>query len=89
MRQVFIKIFSMVMYFFGLISISLIEVSAHPGNTDSNGGHVCRTNCPSWGLEFGEYHTHSSSSAFSIFPLLFFGIVGIIIYRSYISSRDK
>lgn len=70
MRQVFFKIFSIVMYFFGLISISLIEGSAHPGNTDSNGGHVCRTNCPSWGLEFEEYHTHSSSSS-SIFPLLF------------------
>ncbi len=27
--------------------------SAHPGRTDSNGGHYCRTNCAKWGLETG------------------------------------
>ena len=24
--------------------------NAHPGGTDSNGGHTCRTNCGKWGL---------------------------------------
>lgn len=33
---------------------------AHPGNTDSSGCHTCRTNCPSWGLSYGEYHCHNS-----------------------------
>jgi len=33
---------------------------AHPGRTDSSGGHTCRTNCPSWGLSSGEYHYHRS-----------------------------
>src|SRR3954465_13313551 len=33
-------------------------VHAHPGRTDKNGGHTCRTNCASWGLATGEYHTH-------------------------------
>lgn len=31
---------------------------AHPGNTDAYGGHTCRTNCPSWGYNYGEYHYH-------------------------------
>lgn len=33
---------------------------AHPGRTDSSGGHTCRTNCTSWGLSSGEYHYHRS-----------------------------
>jgi len=33
---------------------------AHPGRTDSSGCHTCRTNCPNWGLSFGEYHCHRS-----------------------------
>lgn len=32
---------------------------AHPGNTDSFGCHTCRTNCPSWGRYYGEYHCHT------------------------------
>lgn len=34
-------------------------VNAHPGNTDSSGCHTCRTNCPSWGRSYGEYHCHN------------------------------
>ena len=33
-------------------------VSAHPGRTDSSGGHTCRTNCAKWGLSHGQYHRH-------------------------------
>lgn len=33
---------------------------AHPGRTDSSGGHTCRTNCPSWGYNYGEYHYHNN-----------------------------
>src|SRR5687767_571889 len=32
--------------------------SGHPGNTDGSGCHTCRTNCPSWGYNYGEYHCH-------------------------------
>lgn len=39
--------------------------SAHPGRTDSNGGHTCRTNCGSWGLSTGEYHYHNGGSTTS------------------------
>jgi hypothetical protein len=34
-------------------------VNAHPGRTDANGGHTCRTNCEKWGLKYGEYHYHN------------------------------
>lgn len=33
--------------------------SAHSGRTDSAGCHTCRTNCPSYGLSYGEYHCHT------------------------------
>lgn len=39
------------------------NVSAHPGRTDSSGCHTCRTNCPSWGLSYGEYHCHNGGSS--------------------------
>src|SRR4051812_15851277 len=39
--------------------------SAHPGRTDSNGGHTCRTNCEQWGLEYGEYHYHNGGGSSS------------------------
>ncbi|KND49738.1 MAG: hypothetical protein AB203_01470 [Parcubacteria bacterium C7867-008] len=43
---------------------------AHPGNTDSAGGHTCRTNCANWGLSTGEYHYHNSKGpAQSSYPI--------------------
>ncbi|MBW7651353.1 thermonuclease family protein [Anoxybacillus sp. ST4] len=36
-------------------------VYAHPGKTDANGGHTCRTNCEKWGLKTGEYHYHNKN----------------------------
>lgn len=37
-------------------------VLAHPGRTDASGCHTCRTNCPSWGLSYGEYHCHRAKA---------------------------
>ena len=38
----------------------LPRVDAHPGRTDGNGCHTCRTNCTeSWGIPYGYYHRHS------------------------------
>ena len=35
-------------------------VFAHPGNTDGNGCHTCRTNCTEkWGIPYGFYHRHN------------------------------
>ena len=36
---------------------------AHPGRTDGRGGHTCRTNCPGWGLGWGEYHYHGGGGS--------------------------
>jgi hypothetical protein len=44
-------------------SINVVE--AHPGRTDKNGGHTCRTNCEKWGLSYGEYHYHNNGSVSS------------------------
>ncbi len=46
-----------------LFIFSADAVLAHPGRTDSSGGHTCRTNCEEWGLEYGEYHYHNGGSA--------------------------
>ena len=48
----------------GVISVLVLPVStyAHPGGTDSSGCHTCRTNCPSWGLSYNEYHCHNAKA---------------------------
>jgi len=40
-----------------------VIASAHPGRTDANGGHYCRTNCAKWGLKTGEYHYHNGGGS--------------------------
>ncbi|MFC0560924.1 YHYH domain-containing protein [Halalkalibacter alkalisediminis] len=42
--------------------LSVQETFAHPGRTDSNGGHTCRTNCEKWGYKTGEYHKHNGGT---------------------------
>lgn len=37
-----------------------ISLYAHPGRTDRYGCHTCKTNCPRWGLSYGEYVCHRS-----------------------------
>ncbi|WP_374120513.1 YHYH domain-containing protein [Neobacillus sp. PS3-40] len=52
-------------FLLGLALLLLLQVSyveAHPGRTDTNGGHYCWTNCQSFGLTYGEYHTHKTNS---------------------------
>lgn len=56
------NIFSVVLVLVLLFAFS-ISANAHPGRTDANGGHTCRTNCEKWGLKYGEYHYHSGKSA--------------------------
>lgn len=45
------------------IFCSTTTVYAHPGRTDSNGCHTCRTNCERWGLSYGQYHCHNGGSS--------------------------
>lgn len=42
--------------------LSILPVQAHPGKTDGDGCHTCRTNCEKWGLEYGEYHCHNDGN---------------------------
>lgn len=53
------KILSLIMVLALLLSFVPLA-SAHPGRTDANGGHTCKTNCADWGLKNGEYHYHNS-----------------------------
>lgn len=46
-----------------LIFNSRSPAYAHPGGTDSSGGHTCRTNCEDWGLQYGEYHYHNTENS--------------------------
>jgi hypothetical protein len=48
---------------FIVVSLALVPAHAHPGRTDSSGGHTCRTNCASWGLGQGEYHSHGGGAS--------------------------
>ncbi|CAM4505255.1 copper amine oxidase N-terminal domain-containing protein [Paenibacillus macerans] len=48
-----------------MVAASAAPAGAHPGRTDSKGGHTCRTNCEKWGLEYGEYHYHNGGGSSS------------------------
>lgn len=49
------------LFIVAIIIFSTNTVYAHPGRTDSNGCHTCRTNCERWGLRYGQYHCHNGS----------------------------
>ena len=48
-----------------VLLMAITPISAHPGRTDANGGHYCRTNCAKWGLRDGEYHYHNGGESSS------------------------
>lgn len=55
---------SLVAFICFLVLTSLpMSALAHPGNTDANGGHTCRTNCEKWGLQYGQYHYHNGGNS--------------------------
>lgn len=49
--------------FSALLVSTAVSVEAHPGRTDSNGGHTCRKDCEKWGLQYGEYHYHNGGGS--------------------------
>lgn len=63
------KLYIFTSLFLGLFVLFIFtnpaRVSAHSGNTDAYGGHTCYTNCPSYGLYYGEYHYHNSGYNYS------------------------
>lgn len=54
------KYLILLIFIFLILSAGIIY--AHSGRTDSYGCHTCRTNCPSWGLSYGEYHCHRAKT---------------------------
>ena len=46
-----------------LIFVLALDITAHPGRTDANGCHYCRTNCEQYGLQQDEYHCHNDEAA--------------------------
>ena len=69
--------------------------AAHPGNTDSSGGHTCRTNCSSWGYSTGQYHYHGGSTSSSttddgfLSAALPFIVIGGIVLLLVYGSKNK
>ncbi|GGH17474.1 MBL fold metallo-hydrolase [Paenibacillus segetis] len=61
MKNKLISLFAVFILLCSLIPLEL--ANAHPGRTDANGGHTCRTNCAKWGLKTGEYHYHNSDGS--------------------------
>lgn len=58
------KFFYLFVIMLSCLALMLPSIAnAHPGRTDSNGGHTCYTNCEKWGLEYGEYHYHNDGDS--------------------------
>lgn len=57
------KVLRFLITVFLLISFSPLSVKAHPGKTDANGCHTCKTNCEKYGLDYGEYHCHNGGGS--------------------------
>ena len=38
------------------------NITAHPGNTASDGCHFCRTNCEKWGYTYNTRHGHHNET---------------------------
>ena len=53
------KLIKILLIFILILILFPSYVVAHPGRTDSRGGHTCRTNCPDWGYSYGGYHYHN------------------------------
>lgn len=51
------KYLSLLLCLITITAIPCLFTEAHPGRTDSNGGHYVRT--AGWGYEVGSYHYHN------------------------------
>ena len=54
--------YALITIFFLTVVFNPVTTFAHPGRTDSSCCHTCRTNCPNWGLSYGEYHCHRAKA---------------------------
>lgn len=56
LRKIKLIIFSLI------ILVIPSSAFAHPGRTNVEGCHTCKTNCEQWGLRYGEYHCHAEKA---------------------------
>ena len=52
-----------IVFIISIFFLNFTPLLAHPGKTDGDGCHTCRTNCEKWGLEYGEYHCHNGDNS--------------------------
>jgi|SRR3989344_2780023 len=60
------KIIGTTAIIFTLIIFTPAATFAHPGKTDTNGGHVCLADCAKWGYETGTYHYNTEQDNSSL-----------------------
>jgi|SRR3989344_6485603 len=60
------KIIGTALIIFILIIFTSEGTFAHPGRTDTNGGHVCLADCDEWGLKTGTYHYNTEQDNLSL-----------------------
>jgi hypothetical protein len=48
--------------FLFILSFTVSNIDAHPGNTASDGCHFCRTNCGEWGYTYDTRHGHQGQT---------------------------
>lgn len=79
----------LVLFLLGLTLLFLTpqKVSAHPGNTASDGCHYCWTNCASWGEVYGERHCHGGGSIYT--PPIYTPPPSCPLFSSYDSLSDS
>lgn len=63
-KKTFVAILFLHIFLFTFATI----VSAHPGNTASDGCHYCRTNCDRWGVPWNVRHCHGGTSLIEQLP---------------------
>jgi len=49
--------------FLSIYALAPNTLFAHPGSTDPDGGHYCRTNCDAYGVPWNERHFHNPPPA--------------------------
>lgn len=59
----FVKTLVMFFILINLFVFFPIKSFSHPGGTDSDGCHYCRTNCNKWGVAYNQRHCHNGSSS--------------------------
>jgi len=53
---------ALILGFLFILTFTVSNIDAHPGNTASDGCHFCRTNCGKWGYTYDTRHGHQGQT---------------------------